>query len=200
MSRIEAVTFSEFYLFEETTHPFGLFPANDPLPLYGMPFQQNERDPAEAVDPLGATTHLYSPPNAGSLGGPGGACFAGWGRWDITQVMVTNANPYRVYWCLYKFPPATYKDTSAHTFTRYTGAAPTGADAVDIRLHAPFYAQPLDAFTTFTTEPGYRLIAQAGESLWGCCNPGWLWSGRGPALPATPTKATTMRLTGDIVE
>src|SRR5207244_955569 len=132
-----------------------------------------------------------------------GTCCAGWGRWEIQQVMVTNANPYAVFWCLYKFPPSTYKDITApatHTFRRYTGVAPAPADVVDIRLHALFYAEPIAPFQTFTTEKGYRSIVQQGESLWGCCNPGWNWSGRAPALPASPSVTTTIRITGDIVE
>lgn len=199
MSRIRDVVFSEGVLFEEQTHGF-IFPVNDLLPLYGPVFQANEPEPAKFADPnsilapvVANRTHVYSD------------CYAGFGRWEISQIMVTNPSPNVAHWGVAKYPSSTYKDAGSHAFTRYTGVTPTALDAVSPRFYSVLYWQPLQPFQTYVTPTGFSLVVQAGESLWGQASPSWPWavglSGPGAVglVDVTIIPMVTIRITGDIV-
>jgi hypothetical protein len=175
------VTFTESVLFQE--HAPILPPASDVMPLNGPAFQGAYPNPIKAVDPLSATTHVYPD------------CYAGFGKWEIQSVIVTNANIVPIEWSLMKMPAGAYKFTD-HLFYRYS-ANPPGGNPQDITLkfeprnHTIFYAQPLHPIATWIS-PRLQILMAPGESLWASGNPGYdvsVFSG----------PLTNIRITGEVI-
>jgi hypothetical protein len=136
-------------------------------------------------------THLYSDCYAA---GPDGAP----GRWDVKDIIVTNASSTFVTWSLVKLPPATYKLQPGHILYRYSATPPGGNPqdvslSVDAKFSSVFYYQPLQPGQTFHPSH-FRVVVNAGESLWASVFPGYISPFATPNGPIV-----TMRLYGDIL-